>query len=81
MTTHQLVKKVIGPINPIGQSSVDLKRFENLHEMTNLVESLLSDIDDIIYNNSDAKEYSVKKSVDFAKKFMQETVINIAKTK
>ena len=49
MTTHDVVKKLIGNISPVGESNEDAKRLENLKEMCSLVEAILYDIDDIIY--------------------------------
>ena len=77
MTNHGLIKKVIGEINPVGESNADAKRFENLKEMCNLVESLLYDIDDIIAMNQTDKRHSVVCSVEYARNFMKGTVKNL----
>ena len=44
MTNYDVVKKLIGNINPAGDASRDKERFENLKEAVKLVELLLSDI-------------------------------------
>lgn len=74
MTNHDVVKKIIGEIKPIGETNTDSDRFESLKEMCQLVENLLFDIDDLIYKNLDAKEASIKKCVDYARNFMRKTV-------
>ena len=68
MNIHEIVKKLVGEIRPIGDSRVDAERFENLKAMTELVDQLLSDIDNIIpcKNNYQA---SIKKAGEFADKF------------
>ena len=41
MEVYDVVKKLIGPIEPVGESHTDEKRFENLKALTELVDSLL----------------------------------------
>ena len=69
MNIHEIVKKLVGKINPVGETTADEKRFENLKVMTELVDSLLKDIDNVYYVNQCSHEYSVKRSADFASKF------------
>jgi hypothetical protein len=79
MTNHDVVNKLIGNIRPVGETNEDNKRLENLKEMCSLVESILYDIDDLIYRNKDAHEASIKRSVDYATKFMQTNVEQFTK--
>ena len=65
MTNFDIVKKLIGPINPIGCSSRDAESFENLKNMIELMDLIHSEIDDIAYRNKDDKQHSVKRSVDY----------------
>jgi hypothetical protein len=44
MTVYDVVKKLIGPIDPVGAEHVDTKRFENLAAMIDLTEALLDDL-------------------------------------
>lgn len=74
MTNHDLVKKVVGNIAPVGESNEDAKRYENLKEMCQLVENLLYDIDDLIHRNNTSYEASIKRSVEYARQFMKSTV-------
>lgn len=70
MTNFDVVKKLIGPINPIGCSSRDAERFENLKNMIELMDQIHSEIDDIAYRNRDCKEQSIKRSVDFINDYL-----------
>lgn len=70
MTHHDIVKKLIGRINPVGETNTDNERFENLQAMTDLVESLLLDIHAVAVNNIGSHEFSVKRAADFAQKFL-----------
>jgi len=72
MDIHEIVKKLVGDISPVGETNEDNKRFENLKIMGDLVESLLSDMDDIVYRKSNNQEYSIKRAVDFVIKFMDD---------
>ncbi len=70
MTNYDVIKKLIGKINPIGESNTDAARFKNLEELTSLVENLITDIDDMAFNNKDAYEFSVKKAANHATEFL-----------
>ena len=74
MTNHELVKKVVGKIRPVGESNTDEERLENLKEMCHLVEMLLMDIVDMVHDNKDDKQGSVRKCVDYAAKFIEEKI-------
>lgn len=60
MTHHEIVKKLIGPINPVGKSEVDQERLENLNKLCDLVEMLLMDIDDARHEGEGRYESSMK---------------------
>lgn len=66
---YKVVKKLIGEIKPIGETNTDNKRLENLKVMTELVDSLLTDIDEIAYNYKNNHQFSMKRASDFASKF------------
>jgi len=74
MTYYEIVKKLIGEINPIGETNVDKIRFENLKVMAELVNELIIAIDNVAYNNKNRHEYSIKKAAEFAEKFLSETI-------
>ena len=44
MEIYDVVKKLVGKIDPIGETNTDNQRFENLKVMTELVDNLLTDI-------------------------------------
>jgi len=69
MDIYEIVKKLVGEIEPVGASHIDKHTFENLKVMTDLVDKLHTDLDNIAYQNKDAKEESIKQSVDFINKF------------
>jgi len=78
MNHHEIVKRLIGKINPIGESNTDAERFENLKEMCHLVEMLLMDISDMQHAYKNDRQASVKKCVDYAAKFMITTVKDLS---
>ena len=64
---HEVVKKLVGSIEPVGETHTDGVRYENLRVMTDLVEKLLRDIDYVASQKS--HEFSIKKASEFASKF------------
>ena len=74
MTNTDVVKKLIGNINPVGETNTDNQRFENLKEMCELVNNLITDIDDMAYRNKCSHEYSVKRASEYASNFLTKTV-------
>ena len=75
MNIYDIVQKLIGPTIPVGETNTDDARFENLKELTDLVNSLLSDIDSIAYEFKDRYEFSVKRAVDHCDKFLDDVGI------
>ena len=76
MGIYDVVIKLIGPINPVGESRNDDERFENLKNMTSLVDSLLMDIKRIA-EKRDSQKYSVKRAGAFAHNFLAEISLEI----
>ena len=66
---YQVVKKLVGAIDPVGETTADDKRFENLKTMTALIDKLLMDVDAVHYENKNNHQYSMKRASDFAKDF------------
>jgi len=62
MNNHEIVKKLIGPIEPVGETNEDGRRFENLEAMTELFNNLLADIAEVARFNKDRVEYSMNKA-------------------
>ncbi len=69
MDLYEVVKKLIGEVNPIGETNEDEKRYENLKVMTGLVDKLLTDINDVV-SYKDRQEWSLKKAGTFANLFL-----------
>ena len=46
MDYYEIITKLIGPIQPVGESNEDSKRLENLTATTELIDRLLKDVAD-----------------------------------
>ena len=75
MTIHEIVMKLIGDIAPAGESCGDEKRFENLKALTELVDLLVSAIEEVSHDYKDSQEYSVKRAGEFAHKFLIDALV------
>lgn len=73
LTVHEVVKKLIGPINPAGATHIDDKRFENLEAMIDLTEALLDDLHRVS-RHSERQEASMAKAGKKAKAFLENIV-------
>jgi hypothetical protein len=71
MELIDIVRKLVGPINPIGETNDDNNRFENLRVMTVLVDKLIADID-VVASKKDRCEYSIQRAGKYATKFMDD---------
>ena len=69
MTNVDVVRKLIGPTMPVGESHTDGKRFENLQEMTELIDKLLFDIATVA-NCKDRQEASMSRAGKYAHAFL-----------
>jgi len=70
MTHTEIVKKLIGNIQPAGAAHIDPERFENLKTMCDLVNDLVVEIDEVaqkVYSH----EHSVKQMGRYANDFMK----------
>lgn len=70
MTHLEIIEKLIGKINPIGETNEDDKRFDNLIVMCDLVEELLIQVERVLTINEDAHEFSKKRAAQYVKKFL-----------
>lgn len=68
MTNTDVVKKLVGRINPVGKTTEDNIRFNNLEEMCTLVENLLVEIN-AVSACIDSHEWSVKRAGKYAADF------------
>ena len=77
MTNYDVVKKLIGKTEPIGESNQDSQRYENLLELIILTSQLIRDIRSAA-DFSDRQEFSMKKIGDRANKGLQELLSEIS---
>lgn len=70
MDMHEVVMKLIGPIDPVGESHADERSFENLKALTDLVDRLVGDIDRIASYCKSSGQFSVKRSGEHCDKFL-----------
>jgi hypothetical protein len=68
LSIYKVVKKLVGAVEPVGETTEDDRRFDNLQVMTELVDLLLSDIDSVAQNKNRG-EYSMKRAGVFASDF------------
>ena len=69
MQLYDVVTKLVGPIQPVGDSGADKARLENLEKMTELVDRLLFDIS-AVAPNAYREEASMKAIGTHARDFM-----------
>lgn len=71
MELIDIVRKLAGPIDPVGETNTDEARFQNLKKVTELVETLLTDISKVS-QNMDRFEYSMRRAGEYAFTFLNE---------
>lgn len=69
MNHYEIVKKITGPINPIGVTETDTERFENLKDTLDLIYILVGEIK-FIASKAGAQEHSINKAGTYAKEFL-----------
>ena len=67
----EFVKKIIGPIDPVGESNTDEKRYKNLNTLISLVWDLLYSINYVACNNKNRVESSMKQVGQKAESFLK----------
>jgi len=72
MELYDVVMKLNGPVDAVGDQGADQKRLANLKELTGLVERLLLTIHDAS-STADRQEASMKAIGMYAKTFLFET--------
>jgi hypothetical protein len=70
MDIYEIVKKLVGNINPVGKSEVDADRLQNIIVICDLANKIIEDIGYVRNNNIDAYESSVVEIRDVANKFL-----------
>lgn len=69
VTVTDVVRKLIGPIEPQGESTGDARRYENLEAMTTLIHELLMDLS-YVARSRNSYESSVQHAGKHAAKFL-----------
>jgi hypothetical protein len=59
---YEVIKKLIRPINPIADSSVDEKRKENIEIFIEVFDKMHTDLDDVAYRYKDSP-YAFAKNI------------------
>jgi hypothetical protein len=74
MTHEEIVNKIIGNIDPVGETNTDNKRFANLQAQCELVQILIAQIEHVARYYTDSTAFSVKRAGNYADKFLKETI-------
>ncbi len=69
MELVDVVRKLVGPVEPVGETREDERRYANLQVMAALLRDLLSDVDGVARNRT-SHEFSVKRAGEYASKFL-----------
>ena len=72
----EVIQKLIGNINPVADSAIDKKRFENLKLFIEVFDEMHTMIDDISYNWKERQYASVKPFVLACDKQLEKMGIN-----
>jgi len=70
MTYTDIIKKLIGPVHPIGETNSDHDRLNNLGEMMDVAKNLIEEIRRVAENKG-APEHSVNLAGKAASKFLE----------
>ena len=62
MEIIDIVRKLTGPIDPVGETHTDDKRFENLQARLELMRELHKEIDEVATYNKGRQEYSMSRA-------------------
>lgn len=74
MDLYEVVMKLVGPVQPVGETRADDERFENLKTLTGLVDMLLFEIDRIAAFRTD-HQFSVKRAGKHCADFIDQVSI------
>lgn len=69
---YEVVKKLTGSIEPVGETHTDNKRYENLLKSISLADSLINDIEEVAIDNEDRQAFSMKKAGEKARIFLND---------
>ena len=74
MELIDIVDKLVGNIEPVGDTTIDNERFENLKVYCELINVMVRKVDDVTYNNRNSTLASVKKANDYIGNFFTNTL-------
>ena len=74
MTHLEIVNKLIGPIEPVGETTADDARYENLKAKCELAEQLILDIQYVANTSKGRSEHSMKRAGEYAERFLSNTI-------
>ena len=69
-----VVKKLIGKVDPVGETHTDNKRYNNLEIMGEVFYQLFEAITNIIYDNRNVVQWSRQNAVKKANKILEDTL-------
>jgi len=73
MELNEIIKKLVGEIKPIGESTEDTQRFGNLTVMCDLIVKLVDEVYEVA-ENKNRTEHSMKLAGIFADRFLSEVI-------
>jgi len=76
INVYEVVKKLTGEIDPVGETHVDNKRYENLQQLTALTEQLLTDICSIENRYKNNHQYSMKRASEHCARFLDDNGVH-----
>ena len=66
-----IVLKITGSINPVGETNEDNKRYENLIVLCALVDRLVCEIEDVAYKNKASLSFAKNRAGEYAYEFLK----------
>ena len=72
MTNKDVVMKLIGAVNPVGETHTDDARFENLKELCGLIDEPAYEVRPLITRKHTC-EYSIRRAGEYAEKYIADT--------
>jgi hypothetical protein len=70
MTIHEAVKKLVGEIDPVGETNEDDRRFENLTTLCTLIDDLKEDVE-CVARQKHNYQFSVQRAGREASSFLE----------
>jgi hypothetical protein len=74
MNYKEIVMKLIGSIEPIGETNTDNARMDNLKNLCELVDGLVYEIAEVENLNKASYQHSVKAMADYAGNFLSKNL-------